>query len=136
MGFGCVMRNDHGQWLFGVVRHNSGGSPFLTEALTLLHGFRQAWNRGYTAIVYESDCMELVDVLTEAGSERFIGTIRDIKSMILHDWDTSIVWSPRESNRAADWLAASGLMLPNLIPVEVPDSDLETILLRDSLFAP
>ncbi|KAL6555157.1 hypothetical protein OROGR_006415 [Orobanche gracilis] len=137
MGFGGVLRNDKGQWIIGLVGHSGGGSPFLAEALALLHGLKIAWSKGYRRIVCETDCVELVRAVTETDSERFIETIKEIKLLLRREWETSISWIPRESNRAADWLAKKGLHLLNsgVKVIDVADSELETILLRDSLFA-
>ncbi|KAL6512028.1 hypothetical protein OROGR_021625 [Orobanche gracilis] len=65
MDFGGVMRNDKGPWLFGLVGHSRGGTPFVAESLALLHGLKIAWSKGYRSIICETDCAELVKAVTE-----------------------------------------------------------------------
>lgn len=66
------------------------------------------------------DCADLVTSLEDVESEKFLAIVRNIKNMVNRDWVVVIQSVPRSCVNVID----------------DPHKELETLLVRDSMFTP
>lgn len=63
---------------------------------------------------------------------------KDIMEIMVRDWRVSIHWIHRDGNSAADWLVKYGhsLLFPSVCFISQPVSELQLLLLKNSLIVP
>ncbi|XP_057418165.1 uncharacterized protein LOC130712346 [Lotus japonicus] len=115
------------------------GGPFLAEMLAFRDGLILAWSRGMRKLICNSDCQELINVLmghTVTVNLPHGHLLNEIRGLLAREWRVEIAWSCRDANNVADWLAkrGSGLLTGGSIVIESPNSELEVLLLKDSLW--
>ncbi|XP_074293755.1 uncharacterized protein LOC141620905 [Silene latifolia] len=109
-GLGAVARNYGGELLWAAVLQNRVvGEAKKAEAEAILFGMKEAWSRGHTSIMVESDCQAVFKDLREKKKGR--ADIFRIYDDIFHlrNSFSSVVFSfvRRESNCVAHLLAHS-----------------------------
>lgn len=89
-------------------------SIFLNELLGMLLGLKIAWNNSMQKLLLEYDNLAMVMAIQgnftngiEASS-----LIREIRRMLLYDWEVHIAHVYQEANHIADWLANRDVSLP------------------------
>lgn len=139
-GGGGLLRNRAGGWITGFASRMHGGGPFVAEATDLRNGLAMAWNQGVRQLSCDVDCEELVNILhsTHRDQVRFhpqVLLLNEIMELMARDWRASV---HRDGNAAADWLAKHGLSLlaPGIFNIVQPESELQLILMKDSLVVP
>ncbi|CAL1372664.1 unnamed protein product [Linum trigynum] len=61
IGLGCVFRNWDGEFLGAVARKETGSCrPVEAEARAIIAGLKEANQRGWSPLIVESDCLNLV----------------------------------------------------------------------------
>ncbi|XP_057432718.1 uncharacterized protein LOC130725516 [Lotus japonicus] len=112
---GIILRDSEGKFLTGVACKQRSPSPLTSEALALRDGMILAGNLGITMMVFESDCLTLIDACKK---KKFVGEICNIVLDILslgRNFDhCEFSWTPREGNKIAHLVAskAAGNSLP------------------------
>ncbi|PWA53683.1 reverse transcriptase [Artemisia annua] len=110
-GLGFVARNDRGDVLFSGARVECyASSPLEAEAKSLLWATKQAHNKGYPKVIFESDSLCLVNAL-QRGT-----TLLQIASMLAQIISNSLSFSlcnwsfvKREGNKVAHSIASWAL---------------------------
>ncbi|KAF7814122.1 reverse transcriptase [Senna tora] len=97
-----------------------------------------AREKGFSRVVFESDCLELVQALVADSpimDWRAFSVVEDIRRLSKEFSAFSFSWIPRSANQAADWVAVSAAkkMCPSDW-VLVPPSSLALLLSRDRAF--
>ena len=98
-GFGGLLRNDNGQWIFGF--HGSVGisDNLLPELMVICMCLRLVWARGFRRVLCETDSTEAVRLVY--ASEVFhwySAVVIEIKDWLSKDWEVSIKHVLREAN--------------------------------------
>ncbi|XP_074315459.1 uncharacterized protein LOC141651657 [Silene latifolia] len=91
---GVVCRDEWGKVLWGVSRVTEQvWEPHIAEAEALLEGVKEAIRNGHTRVVFESDCLQVIEALKKKTKGR------SIFSLILEDISSlcnvfiSVIWS-------------------------------------------
>lgn len=140
-GGGGMLRDIMGNWICGFVSHAEAGMVFTTEASALRDGLLMAWNQGTRQLLCESDCRDLVDILTnqnQIANHGHVGILLVICELLDRNWRAELSWTPREGNCAADCMARQGYRdrIASFKYLEAPFQELEVFLLQDSLGVP
>ncbi|KAJ1378246.1 Ribonuclease H domain [Sesbania bispinosa] len=137
LGVGGVFRDFNGKWISGFSGFVGLGESIVAEFQAVYWGLHLALELGFRKISLESDALEVVQSLN-MGDPPYLDVHADllgsIKELMRSSMDVSITFSPRESNKAADWLAKHGAWSshpPALL--ESPPPEVETFLLSDVL---
>ncbi|KAJ1405964.1 Ribonuclease H domain [Sesbania bispinosa] len=108
LGVGGVFRYSSGQWISGFSGFVGLGESIVAEFQAVYWGLHLALDMGFRKIYLESDALEVVQSLN-MGDPPYLDVHADllgsIKELMRRSMDVSITFSPRESNKAADYLA-------------------------------
>ncbi|KAL4324382.1 hypothetical protein GQ457_11G003510 [Hibiscus cannabinus] len=109
VGIGGVIRDNHEKWLFGFVRFVGRCEALLAELWAIHDGLMHAWDLGYCCVEVESDCLDVVQIVT-ARSKALEGSalVGSILQMLSKDWSVVVNHVGRGSNGVADALAQWG----------------------------
>ncbi|CAI0556201.1 unnamed protein product [Linum tenue] len=113
IGLGCVLRDWNENFLGAVAGKESGTCrPVEAEARALVAGLREANRRGWSALIVESDCMKLIQMLDKGEEDRteleiWCKEIRELASINEAFSGKKVEWAfvPRKSNAVAHCLA-------------------------------
>ncbi|KAJ1442818.1 Ribonuclease H-like superfamily [Sesbania bispinosa] len=108
MGFGGVMRDSAGNWLWGFSDSCSSGNVLGAELLAIKFGRHHAWDRNHRKIYVETDSLEAVHLLTAditCYNSSISSVIMDIKAMMRRQWEVHLSHVLREANILADHLS-------------------------------
>ncbi|XP_074304364.1 uncharacterized protein LOC141639074, partial [Silene latifolia] len=105
---GGVCRDERGEVLWGFsIGRDHDWEPHFAEAMAVLDGVQEAAQRGYQDVIFESDCLEVINALNAKGCGRsgFSLIIDDI--LLLCSNFHSVLWShtSRENNCVAHAMA-------------------------------
>ena len=109
-GFGGLVCNDHGRWVFGFEGLLRFADNLLPELVAICTRLKLAWEHGYRVISCESDSTEVLQLIQHAEESHLYGTIiAEIRDWLQRDWTVSISHVLREANACADFLANVGV---------------------------
>ncbi|XP_019416401.1 PREDICTED: uncharacterized protein LOC109327691 [Lupinus angustifolius] len=109
---GGVIRNDDGFWISGFSTIFGIGSSIQAELLAIEFGLKLAWTLGYRKIILESDCLEVIHIISgrvQVCLERLAGIILSISGLLERHWEVLTHHILREGNSVADFLAKLSL---------------------------
>lgn len=58
---GGIIPNNHGEWAVSFSHYEFGGDTLLVELCVIQMSPDLCYNKGYNNLIYESDCMEVID---------------------------------------------------------------------------
>ena len=109
VGLGIMARDSKGVVLGAetTVLH-LGLSPQVAEASAVFHGMLFALDKGWSRIVIQSDCMEVISAIQKRGARATeLGTVlNDIFILVSRFENISFIFHPRGCNKAAHVLAS------------------------------
>ncbi|XP_057418578.1 uncharacterized protein LOC130712781 [Lotus japonicus] len=114
MSCGGLLQNHEGVWIVGFASFEGIGEAFLAELIAVIRGLRLAWQQGIRKLLCYSDCMEVVDALSENRSHNlysYAAFLSEAKNLLHQDWEVTLLHKPRELNLPADALAKIGMGL-------------------------
>ena len=125
--FGGLARNEQGNWIEGFCGFIGGATPIQAELWAIRHALRLTKEKGWVAVILESDCQDAIDRITaeDEGENHPCRTlIQDCKNLI-KEVSPKIQHVLREANRCADKLAQLGKnQHERLVKVLVPPMEL------------
>lgn len=134
---GGLLRDALGKWNSGFSSVEGPGDALLAELIAVRNGLQHAWNEGVRLLLCESDCLEVVQLLTEGKDHSFhvhAGVIEEILQMAQRDWSIQFNHVMREANMCSDYLARNAARETTRWKTwNVPPPLLEDLLLHDSL---
>ncbi|KAI4357360.1 hypothetical protein L6164_001313 [Bauhinia variegata] len=106
-GCGGVYRDGQGKWLCGFARKLKYCNSMKAETYAIYTGLARAWRLGFRQIIIESDAKSAVDLVNKGCSSRhsLAKPVKNARKYLRKEWHVTIVYVPREYNRAADWLS-------------------------------
>jgi ribonuclease HI len=112
MGGSGVLHDSLSRWLLGYTCNGRATSPLHAELIAFDVGIRHSWSLGYRVIICESDCAELVNLVTlnsNIGRHWLKDIIVNLRTALTWEWEITINHIPRGRNEIADALARHGL---------------------------
>ncbi|KAL4326097.1 hypothetical protein GQ457_11G008900 [Hibiscus cannabinus] len=110
-GLGIVVRDDRGEWVYGISRFIGRCSILMAELWAILEGISFAWSQGYQYVELESDNLEAVHLaLSTSPDETVCGLVLSIKDGLRKIRHVTLRHVYREGNRVANRLATMGRM--------------------------
>lgn len=104
-GVGCVIRDSKGLVVWGFAAKVDVASALEAELMAIKIIMQEAFSRKLYGLFVLTDCMEAVRCIGDnQGSWNLISIIEDI-SQIMKLTNSTIAHTPRETNRATDFLA-------------------------------
>ena len=82
LGAGGVVRNHDEDWIAGFSHYEAGGDALLADLRAIQIGIDFCSLKGYVNIIYESDCLEAVDLIID-GRDHIPCTLMLLTSFIL-----------------------------------------------------
>lgn len=109
-GFGGLVRNPDGSWLFGFSGHVGISDVLKAELLGIYNGLKLAWDRGYRHLTCYTDSLIAKNLIVEHSDTYHIYAtiIQDIRDLLDLPWRTELLHILREGNQCADHLAKMG----------------------------
>ncbi|KAI4357362.1 hypothetical protein L6164_001315 [Bauhinia variegata] len=106
-GCGGVYRDGQGKWLCGFARKLKYCNSMKAETYAIYTGLARAWRLGFRQIIIETDAKSAVDLVNKGCSSRhsLAKPVKNARKYLRKEWHVTIVYLPREYNRAADWLS-------------------------------
>ena len=108
VGFGCVCRDSQGGFIAAMGdRLASRISPLTAELNAILHSLEWANQFSWERCIIETDCQEAVCMIS-AGEECLASDgviVESIKRVLAGSRVHSVIFAPREANRAAHEIA-------------------------------
>ena len=134
-GGGGLLRGHRGE-LFEIYAINCGiSSCTRAELMAVLRGLMVAWEGGHRKVHVELDSEVVVRMLVDdpPANSPFIQLIRKCHALIKRElWEIKITHYYREANKAANWLANHGVLIPqSVVLLEAVPKDLLAVLLED-----
>ncbi|KAL4301824.1 hypothetical protein GQ457_10G009460 [Hibiscus cannabinus] len=109
---GGVFRDDKGRWLHGFARYIGRCDALFAKLWAIHDGLIQAWESGFSQVVFESDCLEATCVVNSSSDALASSALVSlIKDLLTRDWQVVVRHVSQVRNRVADLLAARGLEL-------------------------
>ncbi|KAL4272876.1 hypothetical protein GQ457_13G021790 [Hibiscus cannabinus] len=106
---GCVIRDEHGNWIRGFARNVGRCSVLFAELWAVHDSLVQAWYLDFRRVIIETDCLEVIRILTRS-SRALVGNnlVESILLWTRKEWQLVFRHVPRHENSLADRLAALG----------------------------
>lgn len=103
-------RDQHGVWQFGFCAGGSEGDPLAAEFAALRMGLHLLWWKNILKAYCESNCKEVVDLLTKEQFHlhEYASMFMDIHLLLAHQRDIRLRHIPGEANGPVDCLADYG----------------------------
>lgn len=136
IGAGGIVRDHDGKWMVGFIHNIGKGHPLLAEAWAILTGIQIAADKGYSSVIIESDCLELVQ-LFERPLNLPMGLglhniVRESKTLPTSLPTSKVVHCHREGNSCADHLAKMALTSRlGVHMLQVPPATPQGLLVND-----
>ncbi|EOY16691.1 Polynucleotidyl transferase, putative [Theobroma cacao] len=101
---GGIIRDDKGEWMLGFIHKIGITFSLNAELWALLQGLNLCWRRGFRKVQVESDSfLAIQKLLMESNTlEPNVHLLRNIKELLLWDWDYRIFYIPHEANQCVD----------------------------------
>lgn len=111
-----LIRNDSGRILLsGCAKLQQSHSSLQAEVLGFLNALQSVWVRGFRYVWFESDNLELTELINRSGDHNKIGTLLyDIRLWMSKLPHCSLGHINRERNTAADKLAKQASIMDSL----------------------
>lgn len=109
-GFGGLIRNSNGEWLFGFYGSCGFTTNVNAELHAIDHGLRSTWDAGYKDIICESASLLALQLIEGdvPSTHPHAPLISHIKEYRNQSWKLAFTHILREGNTGADWLAKRG----------------------------
>lgn len=109
-GFGGVVRDSQGRWLFGFAGHLGVTDCLRAELVAILYGLDACWHRRYRKVELFTDSLVALGLITKPHSSfhHYAAVVNGIKSLLQRNWDVTCHHLLREGNAAADHMAKMG----------------------------
>jgi ribonuclease HI len=109
-GFGGVLRQDNGNWIFGFAGTVGISTILHVELLAIYHGLKVAWDQGYRNIICYSDSTLSIQLVEGEVSpwHHYASILANIKALVKRNWSICFKHTMREANSVADLLAKTG----------------------------
>ncbi|KAE8688326.1 hypothetical protein F3Y22_tig00110988pilonHSYRG00375 [Hibiscus syriacus] len=113
-------------------------STIQVELWTILIGLQCAKKEGFEMVQIQSDCAEAVDMVNNPNASRNpLSLVRLIDAIRCSVRATDIVWTPRECNKPANYLARTDTPHSlELICLSLPPAEVISLLEQDCLATP
>ncbi|CAL2249606.1 unnamed protein product [Prunus armeniaca] len=108
MGIGEVVRNANGELMGAMAKPVIGClSPKAFEALTMIAGCQMAIDAGFTRMIIESDCLEVINAVNRFEFDMSMEgeLIEELKELLCHFVFVSLQHQPHTCNFVAHQLA-------------------------------
>ncbi|KAJ1404212.1 Ribonuclease H domain [Sesbania bispinosa] len=132
-----VFRGLDSKWILGFSGFVGLGDNLLAEIQAVYWGLKMAWDRGFRRISLESDARDVIQHLNFGGpiqvnsSQVFLDGVREL---LRRPWEVTLRFSPRETNKAADWPARDGARTASSpVVLDSPPPEVVSRLLIDDL---
>lgn len=135
-GFGGLIRNSLGEWIVGFSGACGVTCNMNAELHATAYGLKLAWDKGFRAVVCESDSQTALQMVSErvTFSHPYAPLVEYICAFVNYNWDLSFLHSLREGNMCADWLAKYGSNMTQGVHFwETCPNALSTSLLADAV---
>lgn len=135
-GFGGLIRDALGQWIIGYSGSCGYSTNLNAELLAMFHGLKLAWERGYRALVCDSDSQSAITMVLHDVTpfHPHAPLVKCIRKFLDFTWDLTFEHTYREGNHCADWLAKFGASSDQSFTIwETCPVELHLTLLADAL---
>ncbi|MED6109970.1 hypothetical protein PIB30_117357 [Stylosanthes scabra] len=111
-GFGCVLRDSSGRWIFGCSGLVVGTCVLRTELWAIWRGLYMALQQNQTAVECETDSVDAFYLVNhcqipqEQEEKELIRKVFELK--VRPGWNVTFNLIHRGANRVADWMAKLG----------------------------
>ncbi|KAL4333427.1 hypothetical protein GQ457_07G010550 [Hibiscus cannabinus] len=127
---GCVIRDEHGNWIQGFFRDVGRCSVLLAELWEVHDSLVQAWSLDFRHVIVETDCLEIIRIL-KRSSRALMGNnlVESILLWTRKEWQLVVQHVPRHQNSIADRFAALGqASSSNGLSLLFPPADLISLI--------
>jgi len=135
-GFGGLIRDHIGSFLYGFFEKISRPCILHDEILSLYHGLKLCWDTGFKHVVCLSDSTIVVDLIQKDLNvhHKYGKLVMAIKHLLRRDWVVSLRHTLCDGNAVADFLTKKGALSGSSFVIlnEVPP-DMTSILLADDM---
>lgn len=144
-GYGGLLHNDHGRWVFGFEGLLGFIDNLLLELIAICVGAKVGLGIWVQGSFLESDSFEALRLIHYSKGSHLYGTvIAEISDWLQRDWNVSISHVLREANACANYLTNTGVVrndklrvlqkpLVGLLPL-LREDFMGTLFLRSSSF--
>ncbi|KAK8530105.1 hypothetical protein V6N12_060861 [Hibiscus sabdariffa] len=104
---GGVIRDDQGGWIYGCARHIGRCYVLMAELWATHDILLAAWNLGFRRIQFETDNLEVAQIL-QGRSDALIGCslVDTIRLLLTRSWSVNICHISRMQNMVVDRVVA------------------------------
>ncbi|KAE8670535.1 hypothetical protein F3Y22_tig00112127pilonHSYRG00086 [Hibiscus syriacus] len=130
---------DHrGTWISGFQKSIGIVSTIQVEPWAILIGLQCDQKEGFEMVQIQSGCAKAVDMVNNPNASRNpLSLVRLIDAIRCSARATNVVWTPRECNKPADYLARTATPHSlELICLSLPPAEVISLLEQDSVAAP
>ena len=131
---GGLIRDHHGSWVKGYMRHIGFTSSIAAEFWALKDGLMLASQLGITQLLVELDAKVVVDLIlsSKSSNNSFSALLNDCRYLLCQFNQVRINHDYREANRCTNHLAKGGCtLIVNFVVLDSPNSD-ELCIFLDS----
>ncbi|MED6172519.1 hypothetical protein PIB30_118000 [Stylosanthes scabra] len=109
-GFGCLLKDDCGDWIVGISGFLGNVSILYAELVALKRGLLLAWDWGIRKLLCHSDSLMVVSLASDDLDyhHQYAGLVADIQNLLGRDWEVHVERTPSKGLSSADWLAKQG----------------------------
>jgi len=111
-GCGGLIRDHTGSWLLGFSGYIGFVDSVEAELRGIEIGLKLAWDFRYREVSCRSDCFVAILLIENSTFEphQYVEIRDSIKELKSRDWTVSLIWTERESNQCADFMAKIGAL--------------------------
>ena len=131
---GGLIRDHHGSWVKGYMRHIGFTSNIVAEFWALKDGLMLASQLDITQLLVELDAKVVVDLIlsSKSSTNSFSALLNDCRYLLCQFNQVRINHDYREANRCTNHLAKGGCtLIVNFVVLDSPNSD-ELCIFLDS----
>jgi len=109
-GFGDALHRNDGSWLYGFAGNVGISTVINVELLTLYHGLKAAWERGYRDVICYSDSTLTVQLVSTTANpwHHYVAIISNVQDLLQRSWSVQSKHYVRETNSSVDFMAKLG----------------------------
>lgn len=125
-GFGGILRDHVGSYIFGFFGHSGHTKILHAELLGLLHGLQACWEEGFRRVIVYSDSLLAVQLVNDGvqAHHHYANEVHPIQDLLANDWYCSIRHTLREGNQYANFFAKRGALLHDRFTMVRPSMSL------------
>nr|KYP57109.1 Putative ribonuclease H protein At1g65750 family [Cajanus cajan] len=134
VGVGGLVRDNTGLFMVGFYGSIGISNNIHAELVAMWRGLTLCWERGYSHVCCQSDCLYVVQLLQQESSHyhRYAVLLDKIKELISRHWTCQVIHILREGNFCADFFARKGAVSSEgLVILEEAPVEMEELLRKD-----